>query len=213
MQRIPRKHSTSSRNAEERLRLEGVGFRRSNSSATKVPSIFLLSSKLPERIEEDPFEDIHLSPERRILKDVNSAGWKVDGSGRNHAQSLVDSYIDRPVLDNARFRDSTAWWAMQRMRKRSRNRSRGKSFSSLSEVSLVYINTKLHNPVLLCWGVQESRQLRNSSQVCTEIYVFTQPAVSPAASPKFRPPHKILNLVRVTTGTHISTCFAGCQNL
>ena len=87
-------------------------------------SSFLLSKvdETDELEEEDPFEEFHMTPEKRIIKNVNNMRWKVDGSGRNRAQSLIDQFIDVADPDLNRIHSNRAFFGIHTIRKRRRRR-------------------------------------------------------------------------------------------
>ena len=85
----------------------------------RSPSFLLTKVAENEELEtEDPFEEFHQSPENRIIKAVNNLGWKVDGSGRNRAQSLIDGFIDEVDPDLNQMKH--ALLSIHRLRRRNR---------------------------------------------------------------------------------------------
>ena len=105
---------------------------RHNASPNEIRrSSFLLSKvdETDELDEVDPFEEFHLTPEKRIIKNVNNLRWKVDGSGRNRAQSLIDQYIDVADPDFNRIHGNRGLFGIQTIRRRRRNRRRWSIFN------------------------------------------------------------------------------------
>ena len=98
--------------------------RRNTTQYESRRSSFLLSKvdETDELEEEDPFEEFHLTPEKRMIKNVNNLRWKVDGSGRNRAQSLIDQYIDVADPDLNRIHSNRAFFGIHTIRRRNKGR-------------------------------------------------------------------------------------------
>ena len=101
----------------------------------KFPSFLLTKVTENEELEiEDPFEEFHLSPEKRIIKTVNNLRWRVDGPGRNRTQSLIDEFIDEVNPDLNRMGHNSALLGIHRFVRRRRNRRRWAIFDQDDEV-------------------------------------------------------------------------------